>query len=285
MKGELQHGSPVEVSPLGAGPSAAGVTQTGSFRVSAAKSARARTSASSDDSYSPRVVLRPSASSSKKLGADFRPVLFEPLAVHLGGFESHDALRRPGQLVELSGSETGSTAKPAVRRRSRGLAESALHFGIQATVNRPGRSRQPIRGRSRPSRLTHGAPQERHVVDRRGEQPDLVESRGEGQDASVGSRPKEGLSPTTPQNDAGRMTDPCVWLPNANGIILSATAAAEPLDEPPRRVLCIVGIPGRPGVKVSKRRGMRLAENVGSRFSKLSHQGRVFYGDPPSIER
>ncbi len=47
------------------------------------------------------------------------------------------------------------------------------------------------------------------------------------------TRPKLGLKPTTPQNAAGRMTEPPVWVPSATGTMPSATAAAEPLDEPP----------------------------------------------------
>jgi len=41
------------------------------------------------------------------------------------------------------------------------------------------------------------------------------------------------LYPTTPQNEAGRITEPAVWEPSAAGTIRSATAAAEPLDDPP----------------------------------------------------
>ena len=47
------------------------------------------------------------------------------------------------------------------------------------------------------------------------------------------SRPNVGLKPTTPQNAAGRMTEPFVWLPTASGTTPAATAAAEPMDEPP----------------------------------------------------
>ena len=46
-------------------------------------------------------------------------------------------------------------------------------------------------------------------------------------------RPKLGLNPTTPQNAAGRITDPFVWLPIANGTTPAATAAADPIDDPP----------------------------------------------------
>jgi len=47
------------------------------------------------------------------------------------------------------------------------------------------------------------------------------------------SRPKLGLNPTTPQNAAGRMTEPLVWLPIASGTTPAATAAADPIDDPP----------------------------------------------------
>ena len=46
-------------------------------------------------------------------------------------------------------------------------------------------------------------------------------------------RPNVGLSPTSPQYDAGRTFEPIVWLPSASGTMRAATAAAEPLDDPP----------------------------------------------------
>ena len=42
-----------------------------------------------------------------------------------------------------------------------------------------------------------------------------------------------GFIPATPQNDAGRVIEPPVWVPIAPKHIPHATAAAEPLDEPP----------------------------------------------------
>ena len=61
--------------------------------------------------------------------------------------------------------------------------------------------------------------------------------------------PKVGLKPTTPQNAAGRMTEPAVWVPIATATIASAVAAAEPLEEPPgvRRGSC--GLVVGPGWK------------------------------------
>ena len=48
-----------------------------------------------------------------------------------------------------------------------------------------------------------------------------------------GMSPCVGLKPTTPQNAAGRITEPLVCEPIAPGTMPAATAAAEPLDEPP----------------------------------------------------
>ena len=43
----------------------------------------------------------------------------------------------------------------------------------------------------------------------------------------------KGFIPATPQNEAGRVIEPPVWVPIAPRHIPQATAAAEPLDEPP----------------------------------------------------
>ena len=42
-----------------------------------------------------------------------------------------------------------------------------------------------------------------------------------------------GLKPTTPQKAAGRITEPLVCEPTAPGTMHAATAAAEPLEDPP----------------------------------------------------
>jgi hypothetical protein len=41
------------------------------------------------------------------------------------------------------------------------------------------------------------------------------------------------LTPTTPQKAAGRITEPIVCVPSASGQSPAATAAADPLEEPP----------------------------------------------------
>ena len=60
--------------------------------------------------------------------------------------------------------------------------------------------------------------------------------------------PKLGLKPTTPQNDAGRITEPLVCVPIASGTIPAATAAAEPDEEPPGVRAGSCGLRVLPGV-------------------------------------
>src|SRR3569623_3324093 len=52
-----------------------------------------------------------------------------------------------------------------------------------------------------------------------------------------------------PQYAAGRITDPCVCVPSASGTISAATAAAEPLDEPPGVNASFHGLTVAPGLR------------------------------------
>src|SRR5207342_1788190 len=58
-----------------------------------------------------------------------------------------------------------------------------------------------------------------------------------------------------PQNAAGRITDPTVWVPKASGTMKSPTAAAEPLEEPPGVCSGLCGLVVLP-------QGNRLANSV-----------------------
>src|SRR5690554_6980689 len=49
----------------------------------------------------------------------------------------------------------------------------------------------------------------------------------------LGTRPNEGLKPTTPLKAAGRIMEPPVCVPSAKSTMPAATAAADPLEEPP----------------------------------------------------
>ena len=72
----------------------------------------------------------------------------------------------------------------------------------------------------------------------------------------------------TPQNAEGRITDPPVWVPSAAGTWKSATAAAEPLDEPPGVWAGLCGLTVAPG--------KRLANSVVTVFPMIV---------PPAIRR
>ena len=56
------------------------------------------------------------------------------------------------------------------------------------------------------------------------------------------TRPKVGRRPATPQLFAGDMMEPQVSVPRANGTSPAATAAPEPLEEPPLHELRLHGL-------------------------------------------
>src|SRR5262245_65859396 len=63
--------------------------------------------------------------------------------------------------------------------------------------------------------------------------PNVSRLFANGSTPSIERRPYVGLKRVTPQNDAGRNTDPSVCSPMARGTIPAATAAADPLELPP----------------------------------------------------
>src|SRR6266511_3352944 len=66
-----------------------------------------------------------------------------------------------------------------------------------------------------------------------------------------GMSPCVGLSPYTPQYAAGRIVEPPVWLPSASGTMPAATAAADPLDDPPGVWAGLCGLRVLPGVRLA----------------------------------
>src|SRR6266542_250318 len=64
-------------------------------------------------------------------------------------------------------------------------------------------------------------------------------------------RPCVGFNPYTPQYEAGRIVDPPVWLPSASGTMPAATAAADPLDDPPGVCPGLCGFRVLPGWRVA----------------------------------
>src|SRR5260370_799052 len=68
----------------------------------------------------------------------------------------------------------------------------------------------------------------------------------------------------TPQNEAGRITDPPVWVPSAAGTCKSATAAAEPLEEPPGGAPVRGAVEGGAGERLGGQcRGAELRDSLG----------------------
>src|SRR6185312_5680657 len=67
-----------------------------------------------------------------------------------------------------------------------------------------------------------------------------------------GTRPGDGRSPTTLQNDAGLRNDPPMSLPSQVAAIPVARAAAAPPDEPPATR------PGSYGLRVAPKSGLTL---------------------------
>ena len=99
------------------------------------------------------------------------------------------------------------------------------------------------------------------VIDGSCDRSDVIKARREWQNTVGGNNTAGRLHPRdTPQNEAGRVIEPPVWLPIAPRHIPQATAAADPLDEPPgvRSRFHGFRVIGRidPGV----RRGDRLAQ-------------------------
>ena len=91
--------------------------------------------------------------------------------------------------------------------------------------------------------------EQRNVVDRTREQPDVIECARKRDARWREISPWVGLKPTTPQYAAGRIVEPLVWLPIASGTMLAPTAAADPLEEPPGVCSGLCGLRVLPGEK------------------------------------
>ena len=87
--------------------------------------------------------------------------------------------------------------------------------------------------------------------------------------------PCVGLNPTTPQNAAGRITEPLVCEPMAPGTMPAATAAAEPLRRAAGRTLGIVRIAGLAGIEIGILGGHGLADDDRAGRAQLRHRRRI----------
>src|SRR5205807_7364722 len=81
-----------------------------------------------------------------------------------------------------------------------------------------------------PARIEASSPADRTLL---ANTPTWSSVRENSSAPSVLIRAKVGLNPTTPQNAAGRMTDPFVCEPIAACTTRAETAAADPIEEPP----------------------------------------------------
>ena len=100
--------------------------------------------------------------------------------------------------------------------------------------------------------------------------------------------PNVGMRPTTPQSDAGPRIDPPVSEPSATGTRPAATAAPEPVEEPPVKCARFHGLRagghGRsndgPGVRhlvggqLAEQHGAGLVEPCASRWRPRPGSGR-----------
>jgi len=81
--------------------------------------------------------------------------------------------------------------------------------------------------------IQHGGRGEGDIGDAGTDRPAVSRCQDTSLTPTIGISRYDGLNPATPQNAAGRITDPAVCVPNVIGTKPAATAAAEPADEPP----------------------------------------------------
>ena len=81
------------------------------------------------------------------------------------------------------------------------------------------------------------------------------------------------------------MVEPVVWVPIAIGTMKSATAAAEPLDEPRGRAGEIVRVAGRAGMQVGEFGGDGLAEQHAAGLARQRDAGGVALGLAALVDR
>src|SRR5438067_5565365 len=95
-------------------------------------------------------------------------------------------------------------------------------------------------------------------------------------------RPTVGLKPTTPQNAAGRITEPLLCEPIAAGTTPAATAAADPIDEPPGVRVGSHGLRVAPGVMYASSAVMVLPSTIAPAASAARTAALVSVGVRPA---
>src|ERR1700733_350202 len=107
---------------------------------------------------------------------------------------------------------SGGPAKSCVTTPMRGTFNSAAFNSLRPVIAASAIATSSTSAANRP---TVSSVQEKHLT------------------PTGGNNRYDGLIAATPQNEAGRITEPPVCVPTASGIMPAATAAAEPDDDPP----------------------------------------------------
>src|SRR3984957_3373802 len=253
---KLNPGSPVHSNPAGASPGAEGVTSTSKPAIAEGNACCVLAKTSYAPASSGSVWARPNSIRSRK--PSLRPSGWVA--------SSHPSARGASECLTMgwavlraakgSGNSRTSTAAPACANATSTRSNNACVSG--AARSHVGDLQIPIRGarpgcwsgspRSRPA--TAPAKKAQSATERA-----ITPTVSKLSDMSFMPtrliNPKVGLYPTTPQNAAGRMMLPAVWVPNANGNIPSATPAAEPEDDPPGVCAGLAGLAVGPGLRVA----------------------------------
>ena len=153
-------------------------------------------------------------------------------------------MRRPRSMAAKSGAAASDTKIPAASSAASSAASVAGSTAARPSVGRdrptassPGPAAKPGSNRPNPSSTAAtSAP--------RG--PTGSPAAASGYTPRAGTRPQVVFRPTTPQQAAGIRTEPPVSVPSATSASPTATATADPLEEPPGRRRGSSGFTGVP---------------------------------------
>src|SRR5262245_8886729 len=141
---------------------------------------------------------------------------------------------------KASGSSDSVTVTPAARSAATLSAKSffcaaaaACQSGGRTAARRGGRASGAHSAGSGRAEAAHAEASSAASVTLRANTPNVSRVGAYGMTPSAEMTPWLGLYPTTPQYAAGRTTEPLVCDPSAPQTMPAATAAGEPIEEPP----------------------------------------------------
>ncbi len=117
-----------------------------------------------------------------------------------------------------------------------------------------------------------GGARQRKIADAACHHADRIEQLGIRLDPERAEQAEARLEAIDPAIGRRAVTEPPVWVPVASGTIMSATAAAEPLDEPPGGKCRVMRVGGRPGMPIGELGGDGLAHNHGTGGAGQRHR-------------